>query len=66
LFTLEQFTQFIGQPVKIRLSRPLNARRTFTGRLQQVKERIVTVVEAGTEYNLPYDQIHKAYLVPDF
>ena len=66
LFTLTQFNQFLGYKVKIRLTQPLNTRRTFTGILQRVEDHIITIVAEGVEYNLPFDQIQRAHIVPDF
>lgn len=65
LFTLDHFRRFIGHKVKVRLSQPKEGRRHFTGLLQTVKDRNVIVVADKTEYNLPYDKIDKAHLVPD-
>lgn len=66
LFTLAQFIQFIGYTVKIRLKQPMNKRRTLCGILQQVEGNVVILVIEGVEYKLPYDQIQKAHIVPDF
>jgi ribosome maturation factor RimP len=66
LFTLAQFTQFVGQKVKLRLTQPVNAQRTLVGILQQVEDHIITLVIEGVEYKLPYDQIQRAHIVPDF
>jgi len=65
LFTLEHFIRFIGHKVKIKLTRPLDTRRTFTGILQRVQGHHIVVVAEGTEYSLPYEQIDKARLVPE-
>jgi len=66
LFTLAQFTQFVGQKIKLRLTQPVNAQRTLVGILQQVEDHIITLVIEGVEYKLPYDQIQRAHIVPDF
>lgn len=66
LFTLEHFKRFIGHKIKIRLTHPVQTRRHFTGILQKVEELNVTIVVDGIEYNLPYHQIDKARLVPDW
>jgi ribosome maturation factor RimP len=65
LFTLDHFIRFVGHKVRVHLTRPLGARRNFTGMLQRVQDRNVIVVADGTEYSLPYDQINKAHIVPD-
>jgi len=66
LFTIAQFIQFIGYKVKIRLKQPINKQRTLCGILQQVVDDVVVLVIEGVEYKLPYDQIQKAHIVPDF
>ena len=65
LFTLEHFIRFRGHKITVRLTRPLETRRNFTGILQRVEGRNVIMVVDDTEYSLPYDQIDKARLVPD-
>ncbi len=65
LFTLEHFVRFIGCKISVRLNRPLGTRRNFTGLLQQVQGHNIIMMVEDTEYNLPYEQIEKAHLVPD-
>lgn len=65
LFTLEQYQRFIGKKATIRLHRPLDTRRVFTGILQQVQEQNIIIVVEGREYSLPYQQIEKARIVPE-
>lgn len=65
LFTLEHFIRFIGCKIKVRLNRSVTTRRNFTGLLQRVQDHNVIMMIEGTEYNLPYEQIEKAHLVPD-
>ncbi|MDM8561031.1 ribosome maturation factor RimP [Candidatus Parabeggiatoa sp. HSG14] len=65
LFTLDHFKRFIGNKVKVRLTRPLNTQRNFTGILQRIQDCNVIVMANETEYSLPYEQIEKAHLMPD-
>ncbi len=65
LFSIEHFIRFVGHKVKVQMARPLKARRNFMGLLQRVEDRNVIVVADGKEYNLPYDQIENAHIVPD-
>lgn len=65
LFTLDHFIRFIGHKVRVHLTRPLNARRNFTGLLQRVENHNVIVVADGNEYSLPHEQIENAHIVPD-
>jgi ribosome maturation factor RimP len=64
LFTLDHFIRSIGHTVKVRLNRPLNARRNFSGLLQAVNDSNIILLVDDTEYSLPYDQINKAHIVP--
>lgn len=65
LVTLEHFARFIGHPVQIRLTRPIAERRNFSGTLLRVEDNDIVLLAEQTEYNLPYDQIDKARLVPE-
>ena len=64
LFTPAQYEQFIGETVKVKLSRPHNNRRRITGRIERVDEYKVVLNEAGTEFHIPVDEIGKARIVP--
>jgi ribosome maturation factor RimP len=64
LFTLDHFIRSIGHIVKVRLNRPLNARRNFSGLIQGVNDSNIILLVDDTEYSLPYDQINKAHIVP--
>lgn len=66
LFTLAHYTKFIGHKIKIRLTQPVSARRTLSGILQRVEDHSIILLTEGVEHKLPYDQIQKAHVVPDF
>jgi ribosome maturation factor RimP len=65
LVTQAHFARFIGHQVQIRLTRPLAERRNFSGTLLRIEDNEIVVLAEQTEYNLPYEQIDKARLVPD-
>lgn len=65
LFTLDHFRNEIGHKVKVHLTRPINARRHFTGILQRIQEHNVIIVADGIEYCLPYEEIKKAHIVSE-
>ncbi len=66
LFTSEQFAQYIGQQVNVRLRVSVDNRRKFKGVIENVEgERIHLQVE-GTGMVIGPDQIEKANLVPEF
>ncbi|WP_101759207.1 ribosome maturation factor RimP [Oceanicoccus sp. KOV_DT_Chl] len=66
LFTLEQFGQYVGEKVKVRLRSPFDGRRNFAGQLTAVEGEDVVVAVDEDEYLLPFDLIDKANVVPTF
>jgi len=66
-FKLEQFRQFIGQPITVTLFSPINQRRKITGQIVQVEDDGVIVVDDGDQqYSIPLKAMSKARLVPEF
>ena len=66
LFTVEQFAQYTGETVKIKLRSAFEGRRNFRGMLSAVENDEVIVVVDGHEYILPIETIEKANIVPRF
>lgn len=66
LFTLEQYTQFIGEQVSIRLRTAFDGKRKFKGQLRGVENEDVVVAVDEEEYLLPISSIEKATIVPQF
>ena len=66
LYTLEQFEQFAGHTVQLRLRTPFEGRRKFKGILNGVEGDDVLLVVDNHEYLLPHDLIDRANLVPQF
>ncbi len=66
LFTLEQFTRYVGEQVKVRLRTPFEGRRNFAGCLKAIEGDEVVVVDDEHEYLLPIEMIDKAHVVPRF
>lgn len=66
LYTLEQFEQFIGSDVSVRLRLAFEGRRKFLGRLTAVEKGDVVLVVEEHEYLLPHEQIERANVVPRF
>ncbi len=66
LFTLEQFIQYVGHKVQVRLRTPFEGRRKFSGLLKGVEDEDVVIVVDKHEYLLPVDSIDKANVVPRF
>ncbi|WP_421868776.1 ribosome maturation factor RimP [Motiliproteus sp.] len=66
LFTLEQFAQYVGHQVQVRLRSPYEGRRKFSGLLKGVEDEDVVIEVDQHEYLLPIDSIDKANVVPRF
>jgi len=64
LFTLAQYEQFIGEVVRLHVSRQFQARKRITGRIEKVCRDKVVINEAGTAFHVPVERIEKARLVP--
>jgi len=63
LYTAEQYQRYIGQPLKIRISRKEEGRRTYQGVLAEVTSEGVNLVVEGEMVNLAFAEIEKANLV---
>lgn len=64
LFQLEQYTRYIGEPVKLRLRAPFEGRRKFSGSLAGIEGDDVVVRIEDEEYLLPFGSIEKAVVEP--
>lgn len=66
LFAPAQFERFQGSLVRVQLLRPMDGRRKFKARLVGVKGDKVVLEEEGAVFEIPFDSIDKARLVPEF
>ena len=66
LFNSEQFEQFVGHVVKVKLATSFEGRKHFKGVLRQVDSNEARVVVADFEYSLPMELIEKANVVPQY
>lgn len=66
LFTLEQFSRYAGEQVKVKLRSPFEGRRNFQGLLRGIEDQDVVVLVDDHEYLLPIDMIDKANITPRF
>ncbi len=62
LFTLEQFKQFIGHEVQIKLYTPINGQSHFMGKIVNTLDEKVILTTEEHELELPFSQIEKANL----
>lgn len=60
------FARFVGEPVKLEMTQPVNGRRRFAGRLLSADEREIGVEVDGVVHQLPISGVSKARLVPVF
>ncbi len=65
LFKLAQFEQFIGSQITVNLFRPVEKRRKITGLIVAVMDETVKLQDNERVYEIPYQAIAKARLVPD-
>lgn len=66
LFKIEQFEQFIGKVAKISLFRTIDNRRKLTGLISAVENDIIRLQEGNKIYEIPFQAMSKARLVPDY
>lgn len=66
LFTPAHFERFKGDLVRLQLLRPLAGRRKFKARLLGLEGENVLLQDGETMFEIPFDLIDKARLVPEF
>ena len=66
LFKAAHYTRVIGQTITVKLQMPQDDRRNFKGLLESCDERGFTIVVDNQKFELAYDNVLKANLVPDF
>jgi len=66
LFTQAHFERFVGSPVSVQSLVPVNGRRKFRGPIVAVVGEIVQINVDGTVYPIPFADIQKARLVPEY
>ena len=63
LFTAEQYEQYVGSEVNLKMRRPLDGRRKFKGKILKVSEDTIGLLVEGTEHDLEFSAIEKASIV---
>jgi ribosome maturation factor RimP len=66
LFTLDQFSRYVGQKVNLRLHTKLEGRRRFIGMLLAIENENVVIDCDNEELVVPFNMIEKAKLVPEY
>ena len=62
LFYPEQYRQYIGQQVKVRLKWPVQDQRNYVGLIQGVTEDHLELDHDGTVVEIPFEAIHRTRL----
>ncbi|MBT4161985.1 MAG: ribosome maturation factor RimP [Gammaproteobacteria bacterium] len=65
LFRLDQFEAYAGAEIRIKLKRPYEGKRKFTGRLRGVEGDEVVLGQDGEEVLFPFEAIERANVVPE-
>jgi len=66
LYKLDQYRDFLGQKLSVKLRVSFEGRKKFTGILKGIEEDEVVLEVDSEEYVLPYELIDKANVVPTF
>ncbi|MGR9117230.1 MAG: ribosome maturation factor RimP [Gammaproteobacteria bacterium] len=66
LFKIGQFERFIGKMVNVNLFKPIEKRRKITGLIEKVEGEIIFLKEGDQIYEVPFQAMSKARLVPEY
>jgi len=66
LFEIIHFEQYIGKKSRIKMMVEVNGRKNFTGIIQAVSDEVVTLLVDDAEFELIFDDIKSARLVPEY
>ena len=63
LYTIEQFSRYVGSQINVRLRMPLNGRKRFKGLLGKVDGENLCLLVDGVQHVLPFSAVDKANIV---
>ena len=66
LFYIEQWQEYVGEQIRVRLLAPIEGRRRFTAELVEVAEDQLMLRHNGEVLTVPFGQVDRANLVPNF
>ena len=66
LFTLAQYTRYVGQEIVVHLRIPVADRRKWQGELAKIENDMITLIVDKQEQILAFGNIQKANVVPKF
>jgi len=65
-FYVHQFEKYIGSTVLVSLYQSIGGRKKLTGTIEKVSDTIITLRDAEQVFEVPFDAMSKARLVPDY
>jgi ribosome maturation factor RimP len=65
-FNVHQLEQFIGSTVLVSLYQSISGRKKITGIIEKVENEMITLREADQIFEVPFETMSKARMVPDF
>ncbi len=65
-FKVSQFERYIGSRVLVTLFKAVSGRRKITGLIKKVEDDIITLQEGEQIFEVPFDAMSKARLVPEY
>ena len=65
-FKVSQFEQFIESMVMVNLFKAIDGRRKITGLIKKVEDDIITLQNGDQIYEVPFNAMSKARLVPEY
>ncbi|MFA6051617.1 MAG: ribosome maturation factor RimP [Methylobacter sp.] len=65
-FKISQFERYIGSMVLVNLFKVIDGRRKITGLITKVSGDVVTLQEGEQVFEVPFDAMSKARLVPEY
>ena len=65
-FYVHQFEKYIGSTVLVNLYQSITGRKKITGVIEKIVDNVITLREAEQVFEVPFDAMSKARLVPDY
>ncbi len=65
-FKISQFEEYLDETVAVNLFRAIEGRRKITGLIKKVEGDVITLQEGEQIYEVPFDAMSKARLVPEY
>jgi ribosome maturation factor RimP len=65
-FKLEHYKKYIGSLIKVTLLKPVGDRRNYSGNISAVDDGVISLLVDNETFAIPFSNIAKANLVPNF